>query len=74
MSLYVYYVIVDLHYYTMILQRIRVIVGYAGFEPGITAQEVFCVNPHLLNRSPHQFKQSLLPVISGFLRFTMPPV
>ena len=31
-----------LHYYTMSLQRIRIIVGDAGFEPGTSASEVWC--------------------------------
>ena len=30
-----------LQYYTMILQRPRIIVRYAGFEPGISAPEVW---------------------------------
>ena len=33
---------VGLHYSTMILQRIRIIVGDAGFEPEICAPEVWC--------------------------------
>ena len=40
----------------MILQRIRIIVVDAGFEPGTSAPEVWCaVNkpPHLLNKPPH---------------------
>ena len=43
-------------YFTMILQRIRIIVVDAGFEPGTSAPEVWCaVNkpPHLLNKPPH---------------------
>ena len=39
-----------LHYYTMILQRIRIIVGDAGFEPGTSAPQVWCATyepPHL---------------------------
>ena len=39
-----------LHYFTMILQRIRIIVGDARFEPGTSASEVWCatnVLPHL---------------------------
>ena len=31
-----------LHYYTMILQRSRIIVGDAGFVPGTFAPEVWC--------------------------------
>ena len=41
---------VFLRYYTMILQRIRILVGYAGFEPGTSAPEIWCaskVPPHL---------------------------
>ena len=41
-----------LHYFTMILQRIRIIVGDAGFEPGTSAPEVWCATnkpPHLLS-------------------------
>ena len=37
-------------YYTIILQRIRIIVGDAGFEPGNSAPEVWCATdepPHL---------------------------
>ena len=40
-----------LHYYTMILQRIRIIVGDAGFEPGTSAPEIWRATnepPHLL--------------------------
>ena len=29
-----------LHYYTMVLQRIRIIVGDTGFEPGTSANEL----------------------------------
>ena len=40
-----------LPYYTMLLQRIRIIVGEnAGFEPGTSVQEVLCATnapPHL---------------------------
>ena len=42
--------------FTMILQRIRIIVGDAGFEPGTSASEVWCTSnepPHLLNEPPH---------------------
>ena len=38
-----------LHYYTMILQRIRIIEGDAGFKPGTSAPEVWCVT----NEPPH---------------------
>ena len=31
-----------LHYYTMILQHIKIIVGVAGFETGTSASEVCC--------------------------------
>ena len=38
-----------LQYYTMILQRPRIIVGDAGFEPGTSASEVWCTS----NEPPH---------------------
>ena len=50
---------VFLHYYTVILQRIRIIVGDAGFEPGTSAPEVWCA----ANKPPHLHKPriKLLP-------------
>ena len=38
-----------LQYYTMILQRIRIMVVDAGFEPGTSAQEVW----RATNEPPH---------------------
>ena len=38
-----------LYFITMILQRIRIIVGDAGFEPGTSAPEVWCAT----NEPPH---------------------
>ena len=38
-----------LHFYTMILQRIRIIMEDAGFEPGTSAPEVWCST----NEPPH---------------------
>ena len=43
-----------LHFYTMILQRIRIIVGEAIFEPGIPAPEV-CYNCATMGPAPHFF-------------------
>ena len=45
-----------LQYYTIILQRIRIIVVDAGFEPGTSAPEVWRATnepPHLHNEPPH---------------------
>ena len=45
-----------LQYYTMILQRIRIIVVDAGVEPGTSAPEVWRATnepPHLHNEPPH---------------------
>ena len=36
----------------MILQRIRIIVGDAGFEPGASASEVWCAT----NEPPHRIE------------------
>ena len=47
-----------LHYYTMILQRIRIIVGDAGFEPGTSAPEFFI---------PHVFLFYFLPTSMSFV-------
>ena len=52
-----------LHYYTMILQRIRVIVGDVGFEPGTFDPEVWCATnepPHL-QKSHHICGLGLVP-------------
>ena len=45
-----------LQFYTMILQRLRIIVEDAGFEPWTSAPEVWCATnepPHLLSKSHH---------------------
>ena len=42
------------HYYTMILQRITIIVGGDGFEAGTSAQEVWCAT----NEPPHLFRKN----------------
>ena len=43
--------------YTMILQRIRIIVGHVGFEPGTSAPEVWCAT----NEPPHFIEHPLGP-------------
>ena len=67
-----------LHYYTLILQRIRIIVGDAGFEPRTSAPEGWCAtmshhsdvrrrpslkNPLLLRDKDDFFKTTLTSVI-----------
>ena len=51
-----------LHYYTMILQRIRIITGDAGFKPGTSAPEVWFITnepPYLLGAVHIQYLQTL---------------
>ena len=43
--------------YTMILQRIKIIVGNAGFEPGTSAPKVWCTT----NEPPHLSSKKITP-------------
>ena len=54
-----------LQYFTMILQRIRITVGDAGFEPGTSALEVFCFQYYKL----YSMFKSLKYGYVKFLRF-----
>ena len=45
----------------MILQRIRIIVGDAGFEPGTSAPEVWCAK----NEPPHPHSNVAFPDPAG---------
>ena len=50
-----------LYFITIILQRIRIIVGDAGFEPKTSAPEVWCAT----NEPPHLLRILGLPKIVG---------
>ena len=57
-----------LQYFTMIMQRIRIIVEDAGFELGTHAPDVWCATnepPHLNNEPPHLGHYSLFSNIAA---------
>ena len=57
-----------LQYFTMIMQRIRIIVEDAGFELGTSAPDVWCATnepPHLNNEPPHLGHYSLFSNIAA---------